>query len=428
MLKCKSVFCIMIKNLNKLATTKTRKKILAVLDYGFEQTRTSTILKNSVKLNGDILTIQKKTFNLSKSKKIFVLGIGKASAESCQYLEKILEKKITKGYCIDIQKKGLKIIKLTVGSHPHSSKKNFEFTKKVVKNLSNLTKNDLVITVISGGGSALFCYPFKSECKTQVELFKKLTKKGANIKDINIVRKHISLVKGGGLAKIIFPAKVISLIFSDVPGNNLSTIASGPLIKDTSTPKDAKKILTKYQIKYSGNFFETPKENKYFKNISNFLLCSAETMLLAMQKKAKQLKINTRVLKKSFQADADKAGKILLKKTKSGELLLAGGETTVKIKGQGKGGRNQQVVLSSLKYLKENELIISCASDGYDFTKVAGAIGDLETLKKAKKLKLDPNKFIKNNDSFNFFSKTKDQIITGPTGINISDVFLIYKK
>jgi len=418
----------MIKNLNELTTTKIRKKILEILDYGLEETRTSTILKNSVKLKGGILTVQKKDFDLSKSKRIFILGIGKASGEACQYLEKLLGKKLAAGWCIDVSKRKFNKIKFTLGSHPHSSKKNFEFTKEVVETFSNLKEDDFVITVISGGGSALFCYPFESECITQVKLFKKLTKKGANIKDINIVRKHLSLVKGGGLAKIIFPAKLISLIFSDVPGDDLTTIASGPSIKDPTNIKDAEKILKKYNIKYEGKFFETPKENKYFKNIFNFLLCSSKTTLKAMQKKAKELKINSKIFKTNFQADADEAGKILLEKTNSGELLLAGGETTVKIKGSGKGGRNQQVVLSALKFLKENELIISCASDGHDYTKAAGAVGDKETIKKTKELGLDPEKFAKNNDSFNFFKKTKDQIITGPTGINVSDIFLIYKS
>jgi glycerate-2-kinase len=418
----------MIKNLNKIANSTQRKKILKILDFGLEQTRTSTILKNSIKLNGDILTVQKKAFNLKKSKRIFVLGIGKASGEACQYLEKLLGERLTKGYCIDIQKRNLNTIKFSLGSHPHSSKKNFEFTKEVVTALTDLAEDDLVITVISGGGSALFVYPFESECITQVDLFKKLTKKGANIKDINTVRKHLSLVKGGGLAKIIFPAKIISLIFSDVPGDDLTTIASGPLAKDPTTPKDAKKILEKYKIKYDGEFLQTPKGEKYFKNILNFLVCSSSTTLLQMQKKAEELKINSKIFKVDFQADADEAGKILLEKTNSGELLLAGGETTVKIKGSGKGGRNQQVVLSALQYLKENELIISCASDGHDYTEAAGAIGDSETIRKAEKLKLDPEKFRKNNNSFNFFLKTKDHIITGPTGINVSDIFLIYKK
>ncbi len=418
----------MINNLNEIATTKTRKKILEILDYGLEETRTSTILKNSVKLKRGILTIQKKDFDLSKSKRIFVLGIGKASGEACQYLEKLLGEKLTAGWCIDVSKRKFNKIKFTLGSHPHSSNKNFEFTKKVVTAFSHLKEDDLVITVISGGGSALFYYPLEAKNTAQVDLFKKLTKNGANIKDINTVRKHLSFVKGGGLAKIIFPAKIISLIFSDVPGDSLTTIASGPLTKDSTTPKDAKKVLEKYKIKYEGNFLETPKEEKYFKNISNFIICSAGTLLSKMQEKAKKNKINAVIFKTDFQADADEAGKILLEKTNSGELLLAGGETTVKIEGSGKGGRNQQVVLSALKYLKENELIISCASDGHDYTEAAGAVGDEETIKKAKELELDPEKFAKNNDSFNFFKKTKDHIMTGPTGINISDIFLIYKK
>lgn len=418
----------MIKNLNKISTTETRKKILEVLDFGLEQTRTSTVLKNSVKLDGDHLTVQGEKFDISKAKKVLVLGIGKASGEACEFLENLLGDKLTMGYCIDTQERDLHTIKLTVGSHPHSSKKNFDFTENVITAFKDLTEDDIVIAVISGGGSALFCYPFESECVTQVELFRELTKKGANIKDLNTVRKHLSLVKGGGLAKIIFPTKTIGLIFSDVPGDDMTTIASGPLTKDPTTPEDARKVLKKYDIKYDGDLFETPKEDEYFKNISTFLICSSSTALSAMQEKATELGLNARIFKTDFQADADEAGKILLEETKSGELLLAGGETTVKIEGSGKGGRNQQVVLSALEYLKESELIVSCASDGHDYTEVAGAIGDSETKRKAIDLGLDQEEFAKNNDSFNFFKQTNDHIITGPTGINVSDLFLIYKQ
>ena len=264
--------------------------------------------------------------------------------------------------------------------------------------------------------------------KDKVQITKQLLKSTATIHEINTVRKHLSLVKGGGLAKIVYPATMISLIFSDVPSNDISFVASGPTVRDKTNIDDAKAILSKYNIKYDGEFFETPKEDKYFENVHNFILCSGKTVLSAMGKKAEEMDIQARVLRSDFEADADQACRILLENANSGELLLATGETTVKIKGKGKGGRNQQLVLSALKYIKEGDVVISCASDGYDYTEAAGAIADSETLKKAKEYNLNIEEYINNNDSFHFFEKTKDQIMTGKTGLNVSDIFLVYKN
>ncbi len=418
----------MIKNLKELSITPKRKKLLEILDYGLLQTKSNVVLKSQIKRDGDSLFIQDKLFDLKKYKQVIIIAIGKASGDTCKFLEKILEDKITKGYCIDVSDKKLRIIKNTIGTHPFPSKKNVAFADSVISLVKDLKKDDLVVTVISGGGSSLFCMPFDTECEAGIEIFKELTKKGAVIKEINTVRKHLSLVKGGRLAKIIYPATTISLIFSDVPNNDISIVASGPTVKDNTTIKDARDILKKYNIKYKGKMFETPKEEKYFKNVFNLLVCSNKTTLNAMLKKATEFKISAKILSPDLQMNANEAGKFLLKNTKKGELLLTGGETTVKIKEKGKGGRNQHTALSALKYLEKGDVVISCASDGYDYTEVAGAIADDEVIKKVKKLNLNIQEYIDKNDSFNFFKKTKDQIITGKTGLNVSDLFLVYKK
>ncbi len=418
----------MIKNIKELSTNPEREKLLQVLDYGLEQTKSDVVLRSQIKREGDVLIIQEKEFDLKNFKQVIIVALGKAAGDSCKFLEEILKDKITKGYCIDVSDKDLKLIEHTTGTHPYPSEINANFAKSVVSLLSGLKKDDLVIAVISGGGSSLFCMPFDTECEAGVEIFKELTKKGATIEEINTVRKHLSLVKGGGLAKIVYPATLASLIFSDVPGNNIGMIASGPTTKDTTTVQDAKIILKEYDIAYQGELFETPKEDKYFENVFNFLVCSNKNTLQAMLKKANELKIYTKVLDQDLQMDANEAGKFLLSKTKKGELLLAGGETTVKITGKGKGGRNQHTALASLLSLETGDILISCASDGYDYTEAAGAIADQETLKKANKLGLDIKKYLEENDSFNFFQKTKDQIMTGKTGLNVSDIFLAYKK
>ena len=424
----KYILNIMIKNINELSITEKRKQLLEILDFGLEETKTSHVLGLSLKREGSKFSVQGNEFNLDKYKKILILGIGKASGEGCQVLEKLLHDKIDAGLCIDVQERDFNIIVLTIGTHPNSSEKNFSFTQNAISMFENLAEDDLLITIISGGGSALFCYPYETECIAEVELFKELTKKGANIQEINTIRKHLSLVKGGGLAKIAYPATIISLIFSDVPSNDISFVASGPTVKDSTKVEDARKVLEKYDIPYKGDFFETPKEDKYFKKVHNFLLCSGKTTLNEMLKKAKEMNLPAVIFKSDFQEDADITGKILLENAKGGELLLAAGETIVKIRGDGKGGRNQELALSALNYINEGDIVISCASDGYDNTESAGAIADAETLKKAQEQNLDIQKYLDNNDSFNFFTITKDQIMTGKTGLNVSDIFLVYKK
>lgn len=418
----------MIQNIAQLSINKERTKLLEILDFGLEETRSAKVLESQLKRDGDALLIQDKTFDLGKFKQIIVIAMGKAAGDACKFLETIISDKITKGYCIDVTDKDLQFIEHTTGTHPYPSEKNAAFSNAVVSLVSNLSEDDMVIAIISGGGSSLFCMPFDTECAAGTEIFKRLTSDGAPIEEVNTVRKHLSTVKGGGLAKIAYPATIVSMIFSDVPGDDIGLVASGPTVKDSSTIEDAKNILNKYEIRYEGNFFETPKEDKYFEKVFNFLVCSGKNTLLKMSEKAKELGIQSRIFKSDFQADADEAGKILLENTTPGELLLASGETTVKVRGEGKGGRNQHTVLASLEYLKKGDILISCASDGYDYTDAAGAIGDWDTIEKSQNLHLSVPEYLNNNDSFHFFEKTQDHIQTGRTGINVSDIFLVYKK
>lgn len=418
----------MIKNLNELSVTETRKKLLKILDFGLEESRPSNVLGSIMSLSKDILKIKDKNFDLKKHKRIFVISFGKAGADSARFLEDLLADKITEGVSIDTKESSTEIIKHTIGTHPLSSKTNADFTEYAKSMISDLNEDDLVLVAISGGGSALFSAPYEMEGIVGVQMFKDLTKAGAPINELNIVRKHLSSVKGGNLAKSIYPAKCVTLIFSDVPGNDLSIIASGTTVKDPSTKKDAMNILNKYNINYEGDLFETPKEDKYFENVFNILVSSNRHTLNSMKKKAEEFGINTKILDKDINMDANDLGKFLIEKTKHKELLLAAGETTVKITGSGKGGRNQQSALAALRHIKNEDVIISCASDGYDFTEAAGAIADKIALEKTKKENLEIEEYLKKNDSFNFFEKIKDQIITGKTGLNVSDLFMSYKN
>jgi glycerate-2-kinase len=287
--------------------------------------------------------------------------------------------------------------------------------------------------LVCGGGSAMLVYP-NIPLKKYIQVNQELLKSGANIYEMNTIRKHLDLVKGGGLLKILYPAKVISFIFSDVPGNDLSFIASGPTVKDKTNIATALKIIKKYKLKSvkKEDLIETPKEEKYFKNVRNILALSNLTALKAMKEKAESLGLKAKILTDNLKGDVKDVAKFLFQKIKKSKekILIAGGETTVKVKGKGKGGRNQELVLWFLKtltYADSNFLIVSLNSDGWDNTEFAGAIGDKITLEKAEKLKLDIDKFLENNDSFHFFKKTKDGIITGRLPINVADLILAWK-
>jgi len=438
-----------IKNFKDLATNKERKILLEIVEAGLKALDYEKVLKNL-----DISRVLKKYQN------VYLIGFGKGSAKAVDILRKKI--KFKEVYVIDVTGN------YTRGTHPLPSEKNFKFTQKVVEIFNGkLTQKDLVMVIVCGGGSVMFTYPVVGIEKFK-EINQQLLKSGANIYEMNIVRKHLDLVKGGGLAKILYPAKVISLIFSDVPGNDLSFIASGPTVEDKTTINDALRVIKKYKIRGISNkdLIETPKENKYFKNVENRLVLSNLTALYAMKEKSKKLGLKAKILTDKLEGEVSQVAKYLLKEIKKSreELILCGGETTVKVKGKGKGGRNQELVLWFLKYIhnelmrtnnfsissregsqwfasnKDNvrissredsykfaPIIISLASDGWDNTEFAGAIGDYLTLGKAKKLNLDLDKFLQNNDSFHFFQKTKDGLKTGRLPINVADLILVFK-
>jgi len=334
----------------------------------------------------------------------------------------------------------LKKCTIQKGTHPLPSVENIAFTKHAIEHLSYTTEKDLVFIVTCGGGSVLFEAPNSLTLDEITAVNKALLKSGANITEMNAVRKHLSRVKGGGLAKILYPATVINLIFSDVPGNDLSVIASGPLVKDHSTLDDVKNIIKKYSlssmVKLPNNAFsETPTDEKYFKNVHNILLLSNHTALTAMEKVAREKNIKSHVMTDRLQGDAKTLGATLIKETVPGHLLFAGGESTIKVTGNGKGGRNQALVLSALSYINKelgnkntgNIVLASIGSDGWDFYELAGAIADKETIKKIEELDIQTEDFINDDNSYEFWMKTGDGIDTGHLDSNVSDLYIVYK-
>ncbi|MCL4416043.1 MAG: DUF4147 domain-containing protein [Actinobacteria bacterium] len=422
-----------IKNYTDLAITKQRAVVLDLIETALASIQPQNVLEKNFGLKGPTLKILDKKINLKDYERIFLIGFGKGSAGISKIVEEKLGKHLTKGFVIDTNKADFEKIDFTLGTHPLPSEENLNFTQKTIEQLSNLTVNDLVLVVICGGGSVMFEKTHNISLKKLIEVNDALLHSGATISEMNTIRKHLSAVKGGGLIKHLFPAKIVSLLFSDVPGNDLSVIASGTTVMDKTTVNDALAIYNKYgleKLKLSENdFSETPKDENVFSTTENFLMLSNLTALNAMQNKAKELRINCEIYSDRFESEADLAGKALIEKTKPHSLLITGGETTVKVANRnGVGGRNQEVVLSALYSLDEKTVIASFASDGFDNTSFAGGIGDIHTLEKAKKLGINPQEFLSANNSFNFFKNIQDGIFTDRLPSNVSDLIIVYKK
>ncbi|MEK7534521.1 MAG: DUF4147 domain-containing protein [Patescibacteria group bacterium] len=423
----------LIKNFDQLAFTPQRKIVLEIIEEGFASMQPAKIINKNFSIKDNKLIIQHEKIDLLDFKRIFLLGFGKGSSGISKQLESILGNYLTQGCVIDVVQNRFSKIEFTLGTHPLPSRANVLFTKNVLNKLSNLTERDLVIVVIAGGGSALFVDPYRISLEKLIEVNKSLLRSGANISEMNIVRKHLSKVKGGGLAKHLYPAMIVSLIVSDVPGNDLSVVASGPTVKDSSTKTEAFNILHTYnlwdKLNLSQNdFLETPKKDKYFENVTNILILSNKTALLAMQQKAKELGFNTIILSDKFQGEAKFVGKELIEKTPPHTILVVGGETTVKVKGLGEGGRNQEVILGTLSYLTQDTVIASFDSDGWDNSYFAGAIGDFQTIDKAQKLHLNIQEFQETNNVLPFFEKVGDGIVTGKLPSNVSDLMVVLRE
>ncbi len=422
-----------IKNYDQLATNDNRRFVLDLIEEAYRSIQPKQIFDNHFSLTNDMLKIKNQTFDLSKFDQIKLVGFGKGSAEMCRIIEETLGDRLHTGFDIDvIDEQKFSKINYTKGTHPLPSEANIEYTRKALDYLEGTTEKDLVLIVVCGGGSVLFEAPYKINLEKLTKINDALLDSGANITEMNTIRRHLSRVKGGGLAKAVYPSTVAALLFSDVPGNDLSVIASGPTVKDHTSMKEVKKILEKYKISEKvtitpDEFQETPTDNKYFEKVHNILMLSNHTALDAMEKKARKSGKDVFVLTDRLQGDARTLGKKLIDETPQGQVLLAGGESTIKITGQGRGGRNQALVLCSLPYLNDQTIIASFGSDGWDFFHFAGAIADQETIKKSKELKLDVNKFLSDDNSYGFWEKTGDGIETGRMESNVSDLFIVLK-
>ena len=412
---------MIIKNFEKLSSNKTRKDALSIINAGIEAALVEKTMRSDITFSNNTLRINDKEWKIPKNGKIYVVGAGKAAANMARVIEEKLKDSLEEGIVIDTRDIKLKKVIVVKGTHPLPSQTNINAAKRIVKLLEKAGKDDIVINLISGGGSALLAYP-RISVKDLIKVNKLLLEGGASIEEINSIRKHISRIKGGQLSELAGKAKVITLIVSDVITNDLSVIASGPTVKDSTTINDAEAIRKKYHLPKLP-FVETPK--KKHKNTTNILLITNVKASEAMKKKAQSLGYKVNFLTSQMKGEAKEVGEKLAKMEKEGTAIIAAGEPTVTIKGKGKGGRAQELVLSAARFLKKG-VVISSSTDGVDFiTEAAGAIADSETIKNGRKKKMDAEKYLKNNDSYNFLKKVNGIIKTGKTGTNVGDLMLV---
>lgn len=429
---------------------------MAIFDAGIKAVDSYVATKKTLIIKKHILEIKDKKYDLSNFDNIFVIGMGKASAYMAQALEELLGEKIKAGI-VNVKYKHtlpLKIIKANEAGHPIPDESGLEGTKEIIKLLQKTGEKDLVFCLISGGGSALLCFPAEGiSLYDKQRLTKALMDSGATIHEINAIRKKISKVKGGRLVRLVYPSTLVSLILSDVIGDRLDSIASGPTVPDISTFSDCKNILEKYRIQnivpasiidflakgISGEVEDTPKaDDPIFKRTQNVIIGSNIQALEAAKQKAEDLGYNSIILSSSIEGDTTDAAKFhaaIAKETistnnpvKKPACVISGGETTVKIRGEGLGGRNQEFALAAAIEIDKlnSTVIMSCGTDGTDGpTDAAGAIADGTTISRARQLGLDAKYYLQENDSYNFFKSLGDLILTGPIHTNVMDIRLV---
>lgn len=418
-----------VKNARALARTKLRRDALAILEAGLKAIDTRAAVKRAVSRRGTKLTVSGVVYDLARFKRVYVIAIGKAAFDAASELERILGSRITDGLVLDVKGGKLKRLASVVGTHPLPSPTNMKATGEIMALLKDARENDLVLMVVSGGGSALLCWPTELTCDQMALLTHAMMKKGATVEEMNTVRKHTSDILGGQAAALAHRAQIVGLIFSDVPSNDLSMVASGPTFLDATTVGDASGVLKKYDLLKACklpacNLKETPKDSAAFAHVRNVLVVSNVIAAEAMRGAAEKRGYDARILTTTLSGEARDAGAMLAGEAKPGEAVIVAGETTVTVRGEGIGGRNQELALGALASVPEDGLVLSCASDGIDNSPAAGAIADTVTRAMVAKSHLDAKGSLAHNNSYPFFAKTDAHILTGVTGMNVSDLAL----
>lgn len=440
---------------------KRRDQVWDIMSAALTAVDPAQAIRQNVSLEGDNLRIGQRSYDLSGYERIFVAGGGKAGSPMVAAIEEILGQRVTAGLVnvkhgyLPPEEAKVRRVEIVEAGHPTPDEAGRRGAERMVEMLSALTEKDLVICLISGGGSALMILPQPTISLADVQaLTGALLRCGATINEINAVRKHISRLKGGQLARLIHPAQVVSLILSDVVGNPLDVIASGPTVPDTTTFAQAYGVLEKYDLLdkvpasvvehlaagVAGKIAETPKAGEaVFATVYNLIVGSNEIAAQAALNRARELGFNTQLLSTYVEGEAREVAKVLAAVAKemarSGQpiprpaCLVVGGETTVTITGEGKGGRNQEMALAAALAIEgwEDVMVVTLATDGTDGpTDAAGGVATGETVAWARELGLDPEEYLANNDSYHFLEGLGELIVTGPTNTNVNDLAFVF--
>ncbi|MBV9155981.1 MAG: glycerate kinase [Acidobacteriaceae bacterium] len=433
---------------------------MAIFEAALQAVGAANAVRKHLTINSSHLRVGKLRLAMRDFDRVFLIALGKAAVEMASAVEKIMGAKLTAG--IAVTKHGhassrLRRVQVMEAGHPIPDAAGLAASEAVRELLKQLNARDLLLVAISGGASALLPAPAGSitleEKQNTTEI---LLRAGATISQLNAVRKHISALKGGRLAALAYPATVVGLLLSDVIGDAPDVIGSGPTAPDDSTFADALAVLEKFELMNRvpeavrehlkrgarGEISETPKRrDPLFDNVHNVVIGSNRLALEAAARKARSLGFRTLILSSTIEGEAREIAAVhaaILREVVASSrpirppaCILSGGESTVTVKGNGKGGRNQEFALAAALGISTlaNVLVLSAGTDGSDGpTDAAGAIATGETIARARQAGLDPVEHLRNNDSYPFFDTLGDLIRTGPTGTNVMDIQLLLAR
>ena len=433
--------------------TRSYREAKEIFQAGVGAVDPRKMVRDSLDISGTVLTADGVRYDLSSFPRIHLLGAGKACDQMANGVEELLGDRISGG--VIITPDGTEIltprVPRRVGAHPIPDEEGVRAAEELVSIAAAAGADDLVVVLLSGGGSALLTAPAAGILLEDIRvLTAKLLKRGASIDELNTIRKHLSRTKGGGLARLIYPARVMTLILSDVVGDDPAVIASGPTAPDPTTFRDCLEIMDRYQLREwapsrirerlergrGGVISETPvAADPIFQKVQNIVIGNNRIALLGAAEKGRELGYKTVILSDRVAGDTRRSAKLhcalavaVSTRRQPGDTpvcLLSGGETTVVVKGTGLGGRNSEFVLASALDIagKEGITILSGGTDGIDAeTPSAGAICDGTTLERGDELRLSADNLLERNDSYTYFRTLGDELITGPTGTNVMDL------
>ena len=423
-----------------LAGSPARAVALALADAALEAVDTGAAIRRGVGFSGDALQVGGEVVPLPDGARLRLVAVGKCALAAAEALGGMLGPRLAEGIVLDVAEAGPRAVpglRVRRGTHPMPSAANVAATREIVRFLDEGRPGDVVLCVVSGGGSTLLCLPpegagFADERAVLQALFRA----GATIQEINTVRKHSSLARGGQLARAARPARVVGLVFSDVPGGTLDFVASGPTVRDPSTVADAARVLARYGLPSGCGLarfplVETSKDPADFAGVRNAVLVSNEIALEAMAVGARARGFRPEVRTATLAGEArEVAARVVaeLHASPPGTALLYGGETTVTVRGAGRGGRNTELALAALAGVRDDELVLTLATDGRDNGDLAGAVADAVTRRDAARAGADPAAFLADNDSYGFFARVPHALQTGATGANVADLVVALRS